>query len=760
MKLMSLFIFVMVCSLPLYSQNNEYKVKGQVIENGTSNPIAGVIIHIAEDQKYLGTTNQNGEFEIILNGGRNLINFTLLGFQPTAVEVDVRSITEYLSVTLESSPIELKDANIIATRPDPIGARKFKPEQANRYAGSLGDPARMVRSFAGVQTLNDSRNDIIIRGNSPIGLQWRVDGFEVPNPNHHGGMGLTASTVTLLNTNLLSNSDFYLGGWGANFSNATSGIFDLNMRGQNEIKKQSYWFQTGWNGFEVGTEGNFDKNNKTSYLVDYRYSFLDLINKLGFDMGFAPEYQDLTFKTTAQINDKHSLEILGIWGDSYIILEGQDDFTNLSEKIKTGSQTMLAGITHKFKIKNNQSITSRLSYIKSDVYTDVIEDTSPVWLENSDEQKYSFNSEYLRRLGIGKTFTVGVNFDLYDVNYNESTDVGNNILSLITDEDGSLSLIRGFAQYQTYITDNIKTTIGVNSSYLTLNGSYSIEPRFSLKYSFNSAKSITFAAGNYSQMQPRPIYFTRDNNNIETNRDLGFTQNAQAILSYNWAFNSKWNLKAEAYYQYLYDIPVVDNPNSTLSTINFGADYHLPRLDSLVNKGNGYNYGLELTVERYFQNNFYMLVNGSLYSSKYSNGFTDIEYSTSFDGNYSFNLTGGYEWNINKRESLLFDLKGSFAGGKRYTPIDREASIIAGDEVFDYSKTNSEQLAPYLRSDLKITYRINFPKFLWDFSIDFQNLTNHKNPHLVDYHFTATDVEQITYYQQAFMPMFTFKITW
>ena len=760
MKFVLLFIFIIFCSFTLYSQKEEYKVKGQVIEEESGTPIAGVIIHIPERHKYLGTSNQKGEFEITLEGGRKVINFTLLGYTPTVVEVDVRSITGYLSIELESSPIEIKDVNVIATRPEPIGARKFKPEQANRYAGSLGDPARMVRSFAGVQALNDGRNDIIIRGNSPLGLQWRIDGFEIPNPNHHGGMGLTGSAVTLLNTNLLSNSDFYLGGWEANLSNAISGIFDLNMRGPNDIKDQSYWFQTGWNGFEAGTEGNFDKNNKTSYLVDYRYSFLDVIEKLGLSMDFVPAYQDFTFKTTTQINEKHALEVLGIWGDSDMLIEGIDEYPTMPEKINTGSTTILAGVTHQFKIKKNESITSKLSYVNSDVYSEVIDNNKPLWRENSKEGKYSFNSEYRLRLKASQVFTAGVIYDLYDINYNEWSDVDDTGFREISDEEGYLSFIRGFAQYQKYIANKIKATIGLSSSYLTLNGSYAIEPRFSFKYRFNSAESLTLAGGCYSQMQARPIYFTRDNDGVETNRDLGFTKNVQAILSYNWAFHAKWNLKAEVYYQYLYNIPVVNDPNSTLSTLNLGADYYLPRLDSLINKGKGYNYGLEVTVERYFQNHFYMLANGSLYSSKYSTGFNKTKYSTTFNGNYSFNLTGGYEWIFKKGNALLFDLKGSFAGGQRYTPLDRDASIAAGKEILDYTKTNTEQLSSYLRIDFKITYRVNAPKCIYDFSIDLQNLTNHQNPYFVDYNFTASDVEQIAYNQQSFMPLFTFKIIW
>lgn len=750
MKKKLLFILCLLISISAYSQSNKHNIKGRVAEKESNIPIEGVLIL---DTKYvrLGLTDKNGEFNVQADAGRQLIKFAIIGYNTVVAEVDVRPITEFISVDLEQSILELNEITVTGVKTEPIGAKTFNPEMSSRFAGSLGDPARMVRSFAGVQSLDDSRNDIIIRGNSPTGLQWRVDGFEIPNPNHFGGHGLTGSPVTLLNTGLLTNSDFYLGGWDASYSNATSGIFDIKMRGQNDIKERKHWGQIGWNGLELGTEGNYDKNKKTTYLADYRYSFLGLMGEMGFNTGFTPEYQDFTFKTTAEIGDKHFISLLAIWGDSSL------DNTGNNTAISTGTQTSLIGLYHQYKIKANQQINSRLSYIQTDVDTHIKNNNISNWKESSYEGKYSFSSDYSLRFETSKLLTTGMNIDVYDINYNELL-LTNSIFRPITDEDGYMSLVRGFVQYQTNITNRIKTTVGVNASYLILNNTYSIEPRVSFKYHINNTKSLSFALGKYGQIQTRPLYFTKDENGIETNKDIGFTKNIQAILAYSWALNPAWHLKAEVYYQYLYNVPVVNNPNSTLTTLNFGAGYYIPRLENLVNKGKGYNYGIELTIEKYFQNNFYILVNGSLFSSKYSNGFNNNKYSTNFDSNFTLNLNGGYEWNISNRHTLLIDIKSTIAGGQHYTPLDKKASIEAGKAVYDYAKTNTEQLSNYFRTDLKITYRMNTPKFICDFAIDFQNITNHKNPYLIDYDFNGDDLEQITYYQQGFMPMFTFKI--
>jgi hypothetical protein len=92
-----------------------------------------------------------------------------------------------------------------------VSARGFTVEETERYAGSRNDPARMAANFAGVVGVDDSRNDIIIRGNSPLGLLWRLEGVDIPNPNHWGMAGNTGGPVSMLNNTLLENSDFITG---------------------------------------------------------------------------------------------------------------------------------------------------------------------------------------------------------------------------------------------------------------------------------------------------------------------------------------------------------------------------------------------------------------------------------------------------------------------------------------------------------------------------------------------------------------------
>lgn len=155
-----------------------------------------------------------------------------------------------------------------------------------------------MANYTGVVYAGDSRNDIVIRGNSPMGLLWRLDGVEIPNPNHFAALGTTGGAISIINNNLLTNSDFFTGAFPAEYGNATDGVFDLKLRSGNNENRE-YVFQVGLNGFELGAEGPFSKNAEASYLINYRYSTYALLHAIGIETGegsSTPFYQDLPFK--------------------------------------------------------------------------------------------------------------------------------------------------------------------------------------------------------------------------------------------------------------------------------------------------------------------------------------------------------------------------------------------------------------------------------------------------------------------------------
>ena len=300
-------------------------------------------------------------------------------------------------------------------------------------------------------------------------------------------------------------------------------------------------------------------------------------------------------------------------------------------------------------------------------------------------------------------------------------------LSEISDEYPLL--LQAYTQWRHGFSDPLSATAGLHLQYLSLNGSYAVEPRAGLEWTLNKKQVLAAGFGLHSQMQPRVLYFFKTCTGDQcryTNKEMGFSKSAHLVMGYNYRINSNLRLKVESYYQYLYHIPVEQRP-STYSVINYGTKFFDERHDSLVNKGSGKNYGLELTLERFQYKNYYYLFTASLFNSRYT-ASDGVERNTAFNGNYVFNALAGYSFDLDKGNTINLDMKAVFAGNKRYIPVDMAASEKAGREIPDYSRAYEPQYPPYFRLDGRLSWHINFKKAVnAELAFDVQNITNHKN---------------------------------
>jgi hypothetical protein len=186
--------------------------------------------------------------------------------------------------------------------------------------------------------------------------------------------------------------------------------------------------------------------------------------------------------------------------------------------------------------------------------------------------------------------------------------------------------------------------------------------------------------------------------------------------------------------------------------LNAGGDFTFPEKAGLVNKGTGSNTGIELTVEKFLSQGYYLLTTGSVFDSKYK-GSDGIERSSTFNYGYAANILAGREWKVGqaRRNAFTLDLRMSTIGGKYTTPVNLAASIAAGKEVLDETKYNSEQLDSYLRLDSKFGFRINSKKrkLSQTLYLDLQNVTNRENIFLRRYnpvYGTTGNVNQIGFF--------------
>jgi len=392
-KMKQLLLFPFFFShMHTFAQDLTQTIRGTVVDKQTQGPLPGAIISVLNSYPFLVTsTNELGKFRIDnVPLGRKQIKISFVSYKEKAQTVVLTSGKEtVLTIELDESVMQgevvvitaeidkTKTNNKMAT----VSSRVFSTEEANRYAGSRGDPARMAANFAGVSGANDSRNDIIVRGNSPLGILWRLNGLDIPNPNHFGSMGSSGGPISILNNNTLDNSDFMTGAFPADYGNATAGVFDLKMRTGNNEKREVLGM-VGFNGFELGTEGPFSKKKKNaSYMVNYRYSTLSVFKSIGLDFGTGsavPQYQDVTFKIDMPTKKAGKFSVWGIGGLSKAeLLQSQQSKDNnlygySGRNTSFKSNVGAGGISHTYLLngtsylKTNIGITGQSNYITSD----------------------------------------------------------------------------------------------------------------------------------------------------------------------------------------------------------------------------------------------------------------------------------------------------------------------------------------------------------------------------------------------------------
>jgi hypothetical protein len=760
-------------------------IKGRVIDMDSDIPLTGATIIVNSTSPQLGTvTDRNGYFSIPgVPIGRQTITASFVGYKKKQFD-DILIISAketILTIELEESVQEIDEVKVTATiKSEPlnematVSARSFTIEETEKYAGSLGDPARMAANFAGVFTAGDQRNDIIIRGNAPTGLIWRLEDIPIPSPNHFDELGTNGGAISMLNNNLLKKSDFFTGTFPAEYGNGTSGVFDLKLRNGN-YEKTEFLAQLGFNGFEFGMEGPISKRTKSSYLINVRYSMLELVGELLWVEGM-PHYKDITFKFNFPLS-KGNLSFFGLGGISKISMEdtiySSENITRIVRNTP-GSKTGVTGMRwmHFFnqdlRMINTISVSTRRPFNYRDSISDEGNDKNiRENLEN--ENRLAISSKLIKKFNSKNTADIGIlmentsldyHYKDYEYYFNNDSMVYDNPFTI---EEKNLVLLQGYLEWKHKFSDNVSVNSGIHYSHFLYNNTFSIEPRVGLKWQYSNSRSINFGYGMHSQLQPY-LYYVLETRTVEegsqnevliqTNKNLDFSKSHQLVLGHDYSISSNLHLKVEAYYEYLYNIPV-EKRKSYFSMINYRYGGETSDIDSLVNKGTGRNYGIEMTFEKFLSQGYYFLITGSLFDSKYR-GSDNILRNTAFNGNYVFNALGGYEWKVGKHSSLNVNIRGVYAGGMRSVPLNMEQTILQGGEVYSYDHAFELQQNEYFRLDGRISFLFQGKKVTQEIAFDLSNMTNHKNEYARYYSPVNKNIE--IQYQQGIFPMGLYRI--
>jgi hypothetical protein len=767
MKFLPVFLLALLLQgFDLFAQNKDsiaissklvlkQTIKGTVTDRATKLPLQGVTIVLASSPGVKQvSTDISGTFRLTnVPLGRQVLQASLVGYQQvTLAELLITSGKELvINLELDAQSTKLNEVVVNASAgKKPLNqmaltsGRSFSPEETNRYAGAFFDPARMAQSFAGVVAGGDD-NEIIVRGNSPKSLQWRLEGIEIINPNHFGSEGASGGAVSMINTTVLSTSDFYTGGLAAEYSNALSGVFDLKFRKGNTDKRE-YAFNIGILGAGATLEGPFKKGGSSSYLISYRYSSLSLLEKVGVkvsDEG-VPKYQDLSFNFVFPTKKAGTFSLFGIGGLSKLSKDAERDYSKWEERmdgqdIRFGYNAGSAGLKHlyiassKLYFNNVISISGNRSSSHIDTldrdYRSSLSDRNlytNTAIRYAGTLNYNINSSNVIRTGVNASF---LSYNLYGQEYNTELKA----LKELINQKGNTSSYDAFVQYKAELSSRLTLNTGLHTNYFNMSKSWTIEPRVGLNLKLPADQQLSFGAGLYSRLEPLSYYFAKSATssgqaNETANHKLEPTKSAQAVLGYEKLFGGSLKFKTEVYYQHLYNVPVSVDPAVNFSLLNESDNSAISSsaYRSLANKGTGKNYGVEFSLEKSLSRGYYFMVTSSLFDSKFE-ALSKQEFNTAFNTRYVGNLLLGKEWKT--RRNNLFGLNGKliYAGGRRYTPVLVEESIRLDEEVIDQNKINTLTAEPYMRVDFSASYRINSKKVSHMILMDIQNLLNKEN---------------------------------
>ncbi|MBL6445441.1 TonB-dependent receptor [Fulvivirga sp. 29W222] len=732
----------------LSAQKLTQTVRGKIIDKDSRTSLPGANVVVLNTDPVLGaSTDLNGEFRIEkVPVGRISLKITYIGYEDIMLSnILVTSGKEVvLDLNMQESLTSMdeivikadKDKSEIANEMALVSARGVTVEETKRYAGSLNDPARMVSGYAGVTGDASGNNFIVVRGNSPKGIQWRLEGIEIPNPNHFSDEGATGGPINALNSEMLANSEFYSGAFAPEYGNALSGVFDMRLRkGNNE--EYEYSASIGILGTAATAEGPLAKNGRSSFLVNYRYSTLTLLSELGIlDFDGIPKYQDLSFKVHLPTKSLGTFSIFGLGGKSNILTKEYDDEDEdkLLHQGDYQADMGVVGATQYLPLGSKTYLQNSVSFSKNGSgYLGHEPDSRQdlFMLDDAQLDKYSFkgastlNHKFNARhnLQAGLIYTYH-NFEFYSQYFDP---VPNEyVINQNTKQDASH--YQGFVSWKYRPWEDVTVVSGVHAQGTTLNNNTSIEPRASIRWQFHPRQALSAGWGIHGKMESLTNYYSIIEDGIGStstpNTELDFSKARHYVVGYENRLGANLFFKMEAYYQQLYNIPVEGNLNSSYSLLN-QVEWFTDR--RLVNEGTGENLGVELTLERYFSDSYFFMVTGSFYDSKYK-GMDGVERDSRFNGNYAGNVLIGKEFELSTREGkkkvLGLNAKVSIMGARKFTPIDVQASMEQDKTVYLEDKAYSLKGDDVFLTNLSITYRIDRKKTSQELKLDVQNVTN------------------------------------
>lgn len=772
------FISVLGLVCPGFSQNTITQIiRGTVTDSDNNQRLRGASLKLVGTE--MGTiTDSSGHFRLpSVPIGRYSIQVSSVGYETAIIpEVLLEAGKEkVLNLTLKESAQQLSETVVRSARPSSLNSiQTITIEQTLRFAATFFDPARLATSFPGVVAANDQANGLVIRGNSPTGTQWRLEGVEIVNPNHLSNAGTfsdrptqTGGGTNILSAQLMERADFLTGAFPAQYGNVLGGVMDVHLRKGND-QKHEFTGQAGLIGVDIAAEGPISLKNKSSYLINYRYSFTGLLAMMGIKFGGEDiRFQDISFNLSFPTRKAGYFTVFGMAGVSSNVFKAERDtllwkFQKDGFDIEFKNRMGAIGLTHSVNLGKNTTwktvvaasglATRREGYVLSKTTFNRFF----VQLDEFRKTRYSLSTSLSHKLNANWQLNEG----LYLTYQEDSVQINNRGISA-----GKMEglIIQPYFSLLGRLAPRLTMRAGVHYLSYTYNKTHSLEPRASLRYNVTDRTALTLSYGLHSQLQLPQTYLALKNSDprfdVFPNVLLGFTKAQHFVVGFEKNLPKQASLKVEAYYQSLFNVPVAKN-DPTVSYRVIPAFSALNLIEGftdaeLVNKGTGKNYGVELTYQQFLRNDFYMLITGSLYNSTYK-GQDGIERSTRFNGNHTFSFAGGKEFHKRPNRTFGVNLRVLWLGGYRDSPIDLEASRSTGQTSYKVTELYTIKMKDYFRPDIRIFWKRNKPNYTRTWSIDVQNVTNTQNEAYSYYDILQRQIVQ--QFQLGMIPVINYRV--
>lgn len=726
-------------------------------------------------------TDSTGQFRFSnLTPGPYRCLFSLKGYERRMLEeVSVAAGKEaQVEMSLRRSNTDLPELTITANEAgrrtkQPLSEVVLTREQTLRYPATFFDPARLALAAPGVAGTDDQANGMSVRGYSPAGLRWRIEGVDIVNPNHLAGAGTLSDLpapasggVLMFSAQLIDRSALLTGNFPMGYGDATGGIMDMYLRRGNSERRE-YTLQAGLIGIDLCAEGPFSPRKNASYVANYRYSTVGLLGQMGISFGNEKiTFQDFSFNTAFSGKKSGQWTVFGMIGQSTNVFRHTEDRTQIAGykelfDIAYAGKTAIGGFTHWMRIGQRAWIrTVCAGSIQENRRTvkPFFADFSQNAAENSTDRRWAGQTTIQHALNHQNRLRGGLN---WSVRAFAGTNRWEEAI-FYTNRVQWLPFLQPWAGWE-WNSHQQKTSLkaGLHSHIALFNRRISLEPRLAATQRIGEKWQLAAAWGWHSEALPVWLYSAlslHDQPGTLPYRQLDLMRSTQSSLRAEYRPGGLWRYSAEVFWRQVRSVPVLAEVRNAFSLLNMveGQFSDIP----LSNEGRSRQYGLEAALERRFENGLFWNVNLTLLQADYT-GSDGVWRPCRWSTRYISNISGGKEWDIRPRNGYArtFGCSTRFNWREGFwdTPVTTTKNPLNTRIQTTGEVTYSRRLRDFHRLDVRFYWK----RHLADrrnslLAFDLQNALNTRN--IAYYYYDIFTKKPTTRLQLGLIPNISWKM--